>query len=51
MSPWCSPVIVIDKKQIPEQPKEFRLVVDYQALNSVTKLQRYQLHLISQIFT
>ena len=51
VSPWCSPVIVIDKKQIPGQPKEFRLVVDYRALNSVTKLQRYQLPLISQILT
>ena len=43
MSPWCSAVIVVDKKQIPGQPKEFRLVVDYRALNLVTKLQRYQL--------
>ena len=34
VSPWCSPVIVIDKKQIPGQQKEFRLVVDYRALNS-----------------
>ena len=51
VSPWCSPVIVVDKKQIPGQPKEFRLVVDYRALNSVTKLQRYQLPLISQILT
>ena len=51
MSPWCSPVIVVDKKQIPGQPKEFRLVVDYRALNLVTKLQRYQLPLISQILT
>ena len=39
VSPWCSPVIVIDKKQIPGQQKEFRLVVDYRALNSVMKLQ------------
>ena len=31
--------------------QEFRLVVDYRALNSVTKLQRYQLPLISQILT
>ena len=51
VSPWCSLVIVVDKKQIPGQPKEFRLVVDYRALNSVTKLQRYQLPLISQILT
>ena len=51
VSPWCSPVIVIDKKQIPGQPKEFRLVVDYRALNSVMKLQRCQLPLISQIRT
>ena len=51
VSPWCSPVIVVDKKQIPGQLKEFRLVVDYRALNSVTKLQRYQLPLISQILT
>ena len=51
VSPWCSPVIVVDKKQIPGQQKEFRLVVDYRALNSVTKLQRYQLPLISQILT
>ena len=51
VSPWCSPVIVIDKKQIPGQQKEFRLVVDYRALNSVTKLQHYQLPLISQILT
>ena len=51
MSPWCSPVIVVDKKQIPGQPKEFRLVVDYRALNLVMKLQRYQLPLISQILT
>ena len=51
MSLWCSPVIVVDKKQIPGQPKEFRLVVDYRALNLVTKLQRYQLPLISQILT
>ena len=39
MSPWCSPVIVIDKKQIPGQQKEFRLVVDYRALNSVLILR------------
>ena len=51
VSPWCSPVIVVDKKQIPGQQKEFRLVVDYRALNSVTKLQHYQLPLISQILT
>ena len=51
MSLWCSPVIVVDKEQIPGQPKEFRLVVDYRALNSVTKLQRYQLPLISQILS
>ena len=47
---WLNPVIVVDK-QIPGQPKEFRLVVDYRALNLVTKLQRYQLPLISQILT
>ena len=51
VSPWCSPVIVVEKKQIPGQQKEFRLVVDYRALNSVIKLQRYQLPLISQILT
>ena len=51
VSLWCSPVIVVDKKQIPGQLKEFRLVVDYRALNLVTKLQRYQLPLISQILT
>ena len=51
ISLWCSPVIVVDKKQVPGQPKEFRLVVDYRALNSVTKLHRYQLPLISQILT
>ena len=51
MSPWCSPVIVVDKKQIPGQLKEFRLVVDYRALNLGTKLQRYHLPLISQILT
>ena len=51
VSPWCSPVIVVEKKQIPGQQKEFRLVVDYRALNSVMKLQQYQLPLISQILT
>ena len=51
VSPWCSPVIVVEKKQIPGQQKEFRLVVDYRALNLVTKLQWYQLPLISQILT
>ena len=51
VSPWCRPVIVVDKTQILGQPKKFRLVVDYKALNSVTKLQRYQLPLISQILT
>ena len=51
VSLWCSPVIVVDKKQIPRQPKEFRLVVDHRALNSVTKLQKYQLPLIRQILT
>ena len=51
VSTWCSPVIVVDKKQIPGQPKKFRLVLDYRALNSVTRLQRYQLPLISQILT
>ena len=51
MSPWCRPVIVVDKRQIPGQPKEFRLVVDYRPLNLVMKLQRYQLPLISQILT
>ena len=42
---------MVNKKQVPGQPKEFRLVVDYRALNSMTKLQRYQLSLISQILT
>ena len=51
ISLWCSPVIVVDKKQVPGQPKEFRLVVDYRAVNSMMKLQRYQLALISQILT
>ena len=51
VSPWCSPVIVVEKKQIPGQQKEFRLVVDYRALNLVMKLQQYQLPLISQILT
>ena len=51
VSLWCSPVIVVDKKQIPGQLKAFRLVVDYRAFNLVTKLQRYQLPLISQILT
>ena len=51
VSPWCSPVIFVEKKQIPGQQKEFRLVVDYRALNSVMKLQQYQLPLISQILT
>ena len=38
MSLWCSPVIVVDKKQIPGQLKEFRLVVDYRALNLGNKV-------------
>ena len=49
VSPWCSPIIVVDKKQIPGAPKEYRLVVDYRALNGVTKLKRFQLPLIPEI--
>ena len=49
VSPWCSPIIVVDKKQIPGAPKEYRLVVDYRALNGVTILKRFQLPLIPEI--
>ena len=35
MSPWASPVVIVPKKQIPGEPVELRMCVDYKGLNSL----------------
>jgi transposase InsO family protein len=35
VSPWASPIVVVPKRQIPGQPPERRLCVDYRLLNSL----------------
>ena len=35
VSPWASPIVIVPKRQIPGQPPEKRLCVDYRLLNSL----------------
>ena len=35
LSPWVSPVIVVPKKSIPDEPPYRRLVIDYRKINSL----------------
>jgi len=49
-SPWASPVVLVPKKSENGTPK-YRFCVDFRALNTVTKYDRYRLPRFEQTLT
>ena len=49
LSPYGAPVLFVKKKSLPGQPEQWRMCVDYRALNSSTIKNRYPLPLIKEL--
>lgn len=48
-SPWNSPLLLVPKKENQYGEKQYRLVIDYRKLNSVTQPLAYPIPLIDEI--
>ena len=48
-SPWNAPVLCVPKKVGPDGKKKYRIVVDFRALNTITKQCVYPIALINEI--